>query len=74
MTPGSILVYKINETEEMIYEHFGIWNYTCGLTDERTTTILSRRRRNLRQKQFRTPIVLAKNVSFTDYDDLRYFD
>lgn len=69
----SIAVYKLNETEdEFIYENYGKWNYSNGLSDERDSIILSRRRRNLHQRQFRIPIVLTKSIPIDEFNNLRY--
>lgn len=63
-------VYRIEATTENIYENYGFWNKTNGLTDLRTTSILARRRKNLRGKLLTASVVLTNNDSvnhLTDY-------
>lgn len=57
----------------MIYENFGHWNFQNGLSDIRTTRVLSRRRRNLKGYRLIAPMVFTQNGSenHLDLDDYR---
>lgn len=63
-------IYKIELTWTNIYENYGFWNKTNGLTDLRSTNVLSRRRKNLKGKVLTASIVLTNNDTInhlTDY-------
>lgn len=54
-----------------ISEVFGYWNENGGLLDLRITRILSRRRRDLQGKILKSTVILIKNESISQLDDLR---
>lgn len=69
----SFAVYKIHSTVEAItFEPFGRWSNETGLLDERSTRILSRRRRDLKGRTISVSMVLTNNDSINHLDDYRY--
>lgn len=67
-------VYKIDRHQSnFISEPFGWWENGIGLTDQRETRILSRRRRNFRGKLLKSTLVLVKNDSVAHLDEIKYF-
>lgn len=56
---------------ELIVEHFGYWDYDKGLDDRRGTTILSRRRRDLQGRLFKSSMVLLNKNSINDLENYR---
>lgn len=66
-------VYKIHsKSENIICEPFGKWSSENGLFDERSTRILSRRRRNLMGRTISVSMVLTNNDSINHLHDYRY--
>lgn len=65
--------YKIEESSvEILHENYGFWSLQSGIVDERSTSIISRRRSNLRGKLITSSYVaLNKNSKnhLTDYVD-----
>lgn len=59
------------EQSSFIHENFGSWNEENGLLDVRVTKILSRRRRDLQRKRLRSTVILIKNESISQLDDLQ---
>lgn len=50
--------YKIEQnSDEIYYEHYGMWSLQSGIVDERKSTIISRRRANLYGKLITTSYV-----------------
>lgn len=50
--------YKIEQnSDEIYYEHYGMWSLQSGIVDERKSTIISRRRANLHGKLITTSYV-----------------
>lgn len=50
--------YKIEEnSDEIYYEHYGMWSIQSGIVDERKSTVISRRRANLHGKLITTSYV-----------------
>lgn len=58
----------------MIYENFGHWNFQNGLVDNRTSCVLSRRRRDLKGYRFIAPTVfqISGSENHTDLDDYQF--
>lgn len=52
-------------------EHFGTWNYENGLIDQRSTRILSKRRRDLMGRVTSVAMVLTNNDSINHLTDQR---
>lgn len=67
----SFLVYKVDEHSPLIHEIYGYWSAERGLTDLRETRILSRRRRNLREKVLKSTLILTRNDTHKYLDDLK---
>lgn len=69
----SFAVYKIHsELGAITFEPFGRWNTETGLLDQRTTRILSRRRRDLIGRTISVSMVLTNNDSINHLNDYRY--
>lgn len=65
-------VYKIDKNKnQFVFEDFGHWNQSMGLEDQRKSTILSRRRRNLRRHILKGVIVVTNNESMSLLHDMR---
>lgn len=54
------------------FEAFGKWSDETGLLDQRSTRILSRRRRNLLGRTISVSMVISNNDSLNHLNDYRY--
>lgn len=65
--------YKIEENSpEIYYEHYGMWSSQSGIVDERKSTVISRRRANLRGKLITSSYVYlnaSSRAHLTDFVD-----
>lgn len=69
------IVYKTHaNSSTAYYETFGRWNYDDGLIDERSTRILSKRRRDLKGRVVSVSMVLTNNDSMNHLTDYRYLN
>lgn len=69
---GWFVVYKIDANEEVVtFEAFGRWSDETGLLDQRSTRILSRRRRDLLGRTISVSMVISNNDSLNHLTDYR---
>lgn len=68
-----ISAYKITKSHPIIYEQYGTWSPNHGVTDLRSTRILSRRRRDLKGHKLVAATVFMHNghENYTDLDDYK---
>lgn len=67
------LVYKISRNmTKNIYENFGKWTAKQGIQDDRSTRIISRRRKNLQGQLLGVSMVILFNDSLNHLSDYRY--
>lgn len=72
MSERIILDYKTHKEMTFLYkEIFGTWSESNGLVDERSTRILSKRRRNLMGRTVSVAMVLTNNDSINHLTDYR---
>lgn len=68
-----VIVYKTHANSSVVYyENFGVWDPNNGFVDERSTRILSKRRRDLQGQVISIAMVLTNNDSINHLTDYRY--
>lgn len=68
--PSLCPVYKFrNNSQDIFTEHFGEWEPNVGINDRRSTRILSRLRRNLKEENLAISIVALFNDTLEHLHD-----